>query len=178
MKKILLFSIALSPLLSIAQKKLVSVPKGIYPLNNSDSLFCYYFPVKENIANPQQPFYKAHPSLEDILHVASTMPCDSFVVKRDGKSILTINLKKDSTWRFTVKDRITNVDTTFNTELMGVMTEHRSIELINNGYDKKAGQVFGTFNFNNQKISYITTKNLENAVMKAVDYFLYVKKQN
>lgn len=177
MKKIILLSLGLLPILAMAQRKLVAVTKGTYPMNGNDSLICYYFPVKANMANPQQAFYKANPSLNDIVHVASTMPCDSFVVKRDGNAVLMINLKRDSTWKFTVRDRASKLDTTFNSELMGVMTEHRTIELINDGYDKKAGQVFGTFNFNNQKISYITTKNLENAVFKVVDYFLYSGKK-
>ena len=176
MNKIILTTLTIFPFLCFAQKSTVAIPKGVYPMENKDSLFCYYFPVKDDISKLPKEKNKKLPPLNDILHIASNMPCDSFVVKREGKNIMTINLKKDSTWKFTVRDRVNNLDTTFNTELMGAMTEHRSIELINNGYDKKAGQVFGTFNFNNQKISYITTKNLENAVMKTVDYFLYVKK--
>jgi len=165
-----------APVLGWSQKKLTFVQKSVYPLESNDSLVCYYFPVKANIENSKSPYYKEKPSLDDILQVSSTMPCDSFVVKRNGNIMLTINLKRDSTWKFTVREHAAHLDTTFNSELIGMMTEHRSIELINNGYDKKAGQVFGKFNFNNQQIPYITTKNMENAVLKVVDYFLYVKK--
>lgn len=164
------------PLLVMAQKRLVSIPKDVFPMNNNDSLFCYYFPVKENISSHEQPFYKEKPTLNDILQVAKTMPCDSFVVKRQKNVILTVNLQKDSIWKFTVRSPTIRLDTTLNAELIGAMTEHRCIDLINNSYDKKAGQVFGKLNFNNEQIPYISTKNLENAVFKVVDYFLYTEK--
>lgn len=129
------------------------------------------------MANPALPYYKEKPNLDDVLQVAMTMPCDSFVVLRDGNAIMTINLKKDSAWTFRVKEKRIGLDTIVNSELIGAITEHRSIELINNGYDKKAGQVFGKFNFNNKQIPYVTTKNMENAVFKVVESFLYEKKQ-
>ncbi len=177
MKILVSISLGLFPLFAMAQKKMDFVKKGVYPLNDNDSLVCYYFPVKSNMANAALPYYKEKPTLVDILHIATTMPCDSFAVKRSGNTVLTINLKKDSTWRFSVREPSSKLDTTFNSELIGTMTEHRTIELINEGYDKNAGQVFGKFNFNNQQIPYVTTKNLENAVFKVVDYFLYSKKK-
>lgn len=175
MKTFVTVYLGLFPLLGMAQKKMDVVKKSAYPLNDSDSLICYYFPLKTNMANPALPYYKDKPSLIDIVQAAIKMPCDSFAVMRNGNAVLTINLKKDSTWQFTVRQHATKLDTTFNSELIGAMTEYRTIELINNGYDKKAGQVFGKFNFNNQQIPYITTKNMENAVFKIVDYFLYAR---
>ncbi|WP_447642399.1 MULTISPECIES: hypothetical protein [Chitinophagaceae] len=176
MKTLITVSLSFLALQGMAQKKMDVVRKSAYPLNDGDSLICYYFPLKSNMENPALPYYKEKPSLTDIVQVATKMPCDSFTVKRNGNAVLTINLKKDSTWQFTVREHATKLDTTFNSELIGAMTEHRTIELINNGYDKKAGQVFGKFNFNNQQIPYVTTKNMESAVLKVVDYFLYTKK--
>ncbi|MFT4204434.1 MAG: hypothetical protein QM610_11060 [Chitinophagaceae bacterium] len=177
MKKLIVASFIVFPFCGMAQKRLFFVKKEVYPLNDNDSMFCYYFPVKNNIADRSLPYYKENPTLDDIVRVATTMPCDSFVVKRDGRTLLTINLHKDSTWNFSVREKMSGKDTTFSSELIGAMTEHRSIELINNGYDKNAGQVFGKFNFNQQQIPYITTKNLEGAVLKIVDYFLYTGKR-